>query len=81
MSAFRWRETRPTPRVALSLREQITHDRTAEVVRQLVPHGFETFQVSFGRSVGDAPVERLADAIRVAGLIGLQNAQRVYQLR
>lgn len=40
------------------------HDRTAEVVRQLLPHGFETFQVSFGRSVGDAPVERLAEAIR-----------------
>jgi sugar phosphate isomerase/epimerase len=40
------------------------HDRTAEVVRQLLPHGFETFQVSFGRGVGDAPVERLADAVR-----------------
>jgi sugar phosphate isomerase/epimerase len=40
------------------------HDRTAEVVRQLLPHGFETFQVSFGRGVGDAPVQRLADSIR-----------------
>jgi sugar phosphate isomerase/epimerase len=40
------------------------HDRTAEVVRQLLPHGFETFQVSFGRGVGDAPVERLADEVR-----------------
>jgi sugar phosphate isomerase/epimerase len=40
------------------------HERTAEVVRQLLPHGFETFQVSFGRGVGDFPVEPLADAVR-----------------
>lgn len=39
------------------------HDRTAEVVRQLLPHGFETFQVSFGRGVGDSPVERLAESL------------------
>lgn len=40
------------------------HERTAEVIRQLVPLGFETFQVSFGRTVGDFGIEPLADAIR-----------------
>jgi hypothetical protein len=28
------------------------HDRTPEVIRQLLLHGFETFQISFGRSIG-----------------------------
>ena len=40
------------------------HDRTAEVVRQLLPHGFETFQISFGKSVGDGDLSGLADAVR-----------------
>ena len=29
------------------------HDRTPDVIEQLLPHGFETFQLSFGRTVGD----------------------------
>jgi sugar phosphate isomerase/epimerase len=42
------------------------HDRTAEVVRQLLPHGFETFQISFGKSVGDADLSGLANAVQQA---------------
>jgi sugar phosphate isomerase/epimerase len=40
------------------------HDRTPAVIAQLLPFGFETFQISFGRSVGDVAVEPLADAVR-----------------
>lgn len=40
------------------------HDRTADVIAQLLPHGFESFQISFGRSVGDFPLERLAESVR-----------------
>ena len=40
------------------------HERTADVIGQLLGHGFETFQVSFGRTVGDFDVARLADAVR-----------------
>jgi sugar phosphate isomerase/epimerase len=40
------------------------HDRTAEVIAQLLPHGFESFQVSFGRTVGDFDVSGLAERIR-----------------
>jgi sugar phosphate isomerase/epimerase len=40
------------------------HERTAEVIRQLLPHGFETFQVSFGRTVGGYDVGGLADQLR-----------------
>lgn len=40
------------------------HDRTAEVIAQLLPHGFESFQVSFGRTVGNFDVAGLADRIR-----------------
>jgi len=40
------------------------HDRTAAVIRQLLPHGFESFQVSFGRSVGAADVAGIAAAVR-----------------
>jgi sugar phosphate isomerase/epimerase len=36
------------------------HDRTAEVIAQLLPHGFETFQLSFGRSVGSFNLAGLA---------------------
>jgi sugar phosphate isomerase/epimerase len=39
------------------------HERTAEVIGQLLPHGFETFQIAFGRTVGDFPVEPLAAAV------------------
>ena len=39
------------------------HDRTPEVIGQLLPHGFETFQVSFGISVGDFDVAGLAARI------------------
>lgn len=35
-------------------------DRTADIVRQLLPLGFETFQISFGRSVGGFDLDRLA---------------------
>lgn len=40
------------------------HERTAEVIHGLLPHGFESFQLSFGRSVGEFPVERLAESVR-----------------
>jgi hypothetical protein len=43
------------------------------LIRQWLPHGFETFQNSFGRSVGDAnlsglfdPVLRVLDACPIA---------------
>ena len=39
------------------------HERTADVIAQLIPLGFETFQIAFGRSVGDFDVEGLAAAI------------------
>ncbi|MEI7782002.1 MAG: sugar phosphate isomerase/epimerase [Planctomycetota bacterium] len=39
------------------------HERTAEVIGQLLLHGFETFQIAFGRTVGDFPVEPLAEAV------------------
>ena len=42
------------------------HDRTADVIAQLLPHGFESFQLSFGRSLGDANLRGLADAVRRA---------------
>ena len=40
------------------------HERTAEVIGQLLPHGFESFQISFGRTVGDFDVLALAAAVR-----------------
>jgi sugar phosphate isomerase/epimerase len=40
------------------------HDRTAAVIGQLLPHGFETFQISFGTRVGDFDVATLADDVR-----------------
>ena len=40
------------------------HARTAEVINQLLPHGFESFQLSFGKSVGDADVGGIAAAVR-----------------
>jgi sugar phosphate isomerase/epimerase len=40
------------------------HDRTADVVAQLLAHGFESFQIAFGRTVGGFPVERLAEEVR-----------------
>jgi len=39
------------------------HDRTPEVIRQLCPHGFETVQNSFGKSVGDASLSGLSDPV------------------
>jgi sugar phosphate isomerase/epimerase len=39
------------------------HERTADVIAQLLPLGFETFQIAFGRSVGDFDVEGLATAV------------------
>lgn len=44
------------------------HERTAEVIAQLLPHGFESFQLSFGRHVGSFDLDRLAtEACRVLG--------------
>ena len=40
------------------------HDRTAEVVEQLLPQGFETFQLSFAHRIGDVDLERLAERLR-----------------
>jgi sugar phosphate isomerase/epimerase len=39
------------------------HDHTATVIGRLLPLGFETFQLSFGRSVGDFAFERLASTV------------------
>jgi len=39
------------------------HERTSELVAQLLPHGFESFQLSFGRSVGDRDLPALAAAL------------------
>jgi hypothetical protein len=33
------------------------------VIRQLLSHGFETFQISFGKSVGDANLSGLSDPV------------------
>ena len=40
------------------------HDRTPEVIRQLLALGFESFQIVFGRSVGDFDVDTLGRAVR-----------------
>ena len=40
------------------------HDRTPEVIRQLVGLGFESFQIVFGRSVGSLDVQALAATVR-----------------
>jgi len=39
------------------------HERTAKVIRQLLPLGFETFQLSFGHRVGEIDLRRLAGDI------------------
>ncbi len=39
------------------------HERTADIIRQLLPLGFETFQLSFGHRVGDVDLDRLAAEI------------------
>lgn len=40
------------------------HERTPQVIRQLVGLGFETFQIVFGRSIGEVDVADLASAVR-----------------
>jgi sugar phosphate isomerase/epimerase len=40
------------------------HERTPEVIRQLIGLGFETFQIVFGRMIGDIDVAGLAAAVR-----------------
>lgn len=40
------------------------HDRTPDVIEQLLPYGFETFQLSFGRTVGDFDLAGQAERIR-----------------
>ena len=36
----------------------------ADYIRQILPHGFESFELTFGRHVGDADLGRLADEVR-----------------
>lgn len=40
------------------------HERTPDVIRQLLALGFESFQIVFGRSVADFDVDTLARAVR-----------------
>ena len=40
------------------------HDRTPEVIGALLPHGFESFQVSFGRSLAGRDPAALARSLR-----------------
>jgi sugar phosphate isomerase/epimerase len=40
------------------------HERTPAVIGQLLPLGFETFQISFGRTLGDFDLAGLADGVR-----------------
>jgi sugar phosphate isomerase/epimerase len=40
------------------------HERTPEVIRQLLGLGFESFQIVFGRSVGEIDVQALAAGVR-----------------
>jgi sugar phosphate isomerase/epimerase len=40
------------------------HERTPEVIRQLISLGFETFQIVFGRSIGNVDMSGLAAAVR-----------------
>jgi sugar phosphate isomerase/epimerase len=40
------------------------HARTPEIIAQLLPLGFESFQLAFGRSVGDVELAGLADRVR-----------------
>jgi hypothetical protein len=42
------------------------HEQTAAVIGRLVPLGFETFQLSFGRTVGSFDLDRLAAGVRAA---------------
>lgn len=36
----------------------------AEYIRQILPHGFESFQLTFWRHIGDLDLQKLADEIR-----------------
>jgi len=38
-------------------------EQTADLIRQMLPHGFESFQISFGKSVGDFDVAALASQV------------------
>jgi sugar phosphate isomerase/epimerase len=40
------------------------HERTPEVIRQLISLGFETFQIVFGRTIGNVDMSGLAAAVR-----------------
>ena len=40
------------------------HDRTPELIGQLLGHGFETFQIAFGRSVGEIDPPALAGRVQ-----------------
>jgi sugar phosphate isomerase/epimerase len=37
-----------------------------EYIRQVLPHGFESFQITFWKTIGDTDVERMAGAVREA---------------
>ena len=38
----------------------------AGYIRQIVPHGFESFQITFWRTLGDVDLPRMADGVRAA---------------
>ena len=37
---------------------------TAETIRSLLPHGFESFQITFWQTLGDTDLARLAGEVR-----------------
>jgi sugar phosphate isomerase/epimerase len=41
-------------------------DQTASYIRQVLPHGFESFQLSFWRTLGDTDLHELADKVNAA---------------
>lgn len=38
-------------------------EKTADYIRQIVPHGFESFQITFGDRIGDIDLERMAKEV------------------
>lgn len=42
------------------------HDRSPEIISQLLPHGFESFQLAFGGSVGNIDLASFAERVRRA---------------
>lgn len=52
----------------------------AEYIRQILPHGFESFQITFGRTIGDVDIESLAKKVKeaLAGSSAVISALGVY---